>query len=80
VIAVSDTGGGIPEQVRDHIFDPFFTTKEVGRGTGLGLSHAWRTIKEKHGGDLIFDTQLGMGTTFQIRLPIAGRTGGGAEL
>jgi PAS domain S-box-containing protein len=73
VIAISDTGTGIPERIRDHIFDPFFTTKEVGRGTGQGLAIAWTAVKEKHGGELTFETEVGKGTTFFIRLPIAGK-------
>jgi two-component system, NtrC family, sensor kinase len=71
VIAVSDTGGGIPETIRSRIFDPFFTTKEVGRGTGQGLAIAWAAV-EKHGGELGFESTLGVGTTFFVRLPIAG--------
>jgi len=70
VISVSDTGGGIPESIRDRIFDPFFTTKEVGRGTGQGLSVAHSVIVEKHRGQLSFETERGRGTTFEIRLPI----------
>jgi signal transduction histidine kinase len=73
VISISDTGGGIPEHVRSRIFDPFFTTKEVGRGTGQGLAIARNAVRDKHGGDLSFETKLGQGTTFFIRLPIAGR-------
>jgi two-component system NtrC family sensor kinase len=68
-IAVADTGGGIPEAVRDRIFDPFFTTKEVGRGTGQGLALAYNVVVERHGGELTFDTLLGTGTTFRVRLP-----------
>jgi PAS domain S-box-containing protein len=76
VIAISDTGGGIPEGIRARIFDPFFTTKEVGRGTGQGLSIARNTIVKGHGGELDFVTELGKGTTFYIRLPVqpAGQT------
>jgi two-component system, NtrC family, sensor kinase len=70
VIAIRDDGGGIPEAVRDKIFDPFFTTKEVGRGTGQGLAIA-RSVVDKHGGTLTFDTVTGQGTTFYIRLPLA---------
>jgi two-component system NtrC family sensor kinase len=73
VIAIADSGPGIPEHIRDHIFDPFFTTKEVGRGTGQGLAIAWTAVKEKHGGELTFETELGKGTTFFIRLPISGK-------
>jgi two-component system NtrC family sensor kinase len=71
VIAIGDTGGGIPEAIRARIFDPFFTTKEVGRGTGQGLSIARNVIVKSHGGELDFTTELGKGTTFYIRLPIA---------
>ena len=70
VIAITDSGGGIPEAVRSRIFDPFFTTKVVGRGTGQGLAIARRTIRETHGGDVTFETTLGQGTTFFIRLPV----------
>jgi signal transduction histidine kinase len=72
VISIRDTGGGIPELARDHIFDPFFTTKEVGRGTGQGLAIARSVIVDKHGGQLEFETELGAGTAFHIRLAIDG--------
>jgi signal transduction histidine kinase len=71
-IAVADTGKGIPAEVRSRIFDPFFTTKEVGKGTGQGLAIARAVVVDKHGGTLHFDTELGKGTTFFIRLPING--------
>jgi signal transduction histidine kinase/HAMP domain-containing protein len=71
-ISVTDSGSGIPESVRDRIFDPFFTTKEVGKGTGQGLAIARSIIVKKHGGTLHFDTEAGKGTTFFIRLPVAG--------
>ena len=70
VISIMDTGGGIPEAIRSRIFDPFFTTKEVGRGTGQGLAIARRTIRETHGGDVTFETTMGQGTSFFIRLPV----------
>ena len=73
-IAISDTGKGIPVEARSRIFDPFFTTKEVGKGTGQGLAIARTVVVEKHGGSLTFDTELGKGTTFYIRLPVAGPT------
>jgi PAS domain S-box-containing protein len=73
-VRIADTGGGIPEAVRDRIFDPFFTTKEVGKGTGQGLAISRSVILEKHGGTLTFDTEMGVGTTFVIRLPIEGRS------
>jgi signal transduction histidine kinase len=71
-IAIGDTGKGIPVEVRSRIFDPFFTTKEVGKGTGQGLAIARAVIVDKHGGTLNFETETGKGTTFFIRLPIAG--------
>jgi len=80
-ISVADTGCGIPEAVRDKIFDPFFTTKEVGRGTGQGLFIARSVVVEKHGGTLTFESEVGKGTTFFVRLPaccskIVTKTGG----
>ena len=69
-IRVEDTGNGIPEESRSRIFDPFFTTKEVGRGTGQGLAIAHSVINEKHGGTIHFETEIGRGTTFSVRLPI----------
>jgi len=69
VISIGDTGGGIPDAIRKRIFEPFFTTKEVGRGTGQGLSIAHNVIKS-HGGKLDFVTELGKGTTFNVRLPL----------
>jgi PAS domain S-box-containing protein len=69
VIAISDTGGGIPAHLESRIFEAFFTTKDVGKGTGQGLSIA-RTVVEKHGGSLTFESVAGTGTTFFIRLPI----------
>jgi signal transduction histidine kinase len=71
-IAISDTGRGIPVDVRSRIFDPFFTTKEVGKGTGQGLAIARTVVVDKHGGTLHFETEVGRGTTFYIRLPING--------
>ena len=70
VIMIADTGGGIPEAIRNRIFDPFFTTKEVGRGTGQGLSIARNVIVKGHGGELDFVTEPGHGTTFYVRLPL----------
>ncbi len=71
-IAIGDSGKGIPVEVRARIFDPFFTTKEVGKGTGQGLAIAHTVIVDKHGGTLRFETEIGQGTTFFIRLPIGG--------
>jgi signal transduction histidine kinase len=69
-IAISDTGGGIPEEIRHRIFDPFFTTKEVGRGTGQGLAISRSIIVDKHRGKLLLDTNVGVGTTFTIVVPV----------
>jgi two-component system NtrC family sensor kinase len=71
-IAISDTGTGIPEPDRDRIFDAFFTTKEVGRGTGQGLAISRTIVVDRHGGTLTFESQVGIGTTFYVRIPIAG--------
>ncbi len=69
-IDISDTGVGIPEQLLDRIFDPFFTTKAVGKGTGLGLSVSFGIVA-KHHGSISVKSQLGQGSTFTIRLPVA---------
>ncbi len=70
VLEIGDTGLGIPTESRDRVFDHFFTTKEVGRGTGQGLSMAWQTVVEKHGGTISFHTETGKGTVFTVKLPI----------
>jgi PAS domain S-box-containing protein len=72
VIAIQDSGSGIPEAIRARVFDPFFTTKGVGKGTGQGLALAWSVVKLNHGGAIAFESSVGKGTTFFIRLPIAG--------
>lgn len=69
-IRISDTGTGIPEEIRSRIFEPFFTTKKVGKGSGQGLAIAYDIVEAKHGGALTFETMLGKGTTFIIRLPM----------
>jgi len=69
VLTFSDTGSGIPAEIRDKIFEPFFTTKPVGRGTGLGLSIVYGVI-QRHGGTIDVDSEPGVGTTFTIRLPL----------
>ena len=69
-IRISDTGCGIPEEIRLKIFDPFFTTKEVGKGTGQGLSIAHSVIVEKHQGTIDLESTVGEGTTFIIRIPL----------
>jgi signal transduction histidine kinase len=72
-VAISDSGNGIPEAIRSKIFDPFFTTKEVGKGTGQGLAIARSVVVDKHGGAISVETEVGLGTTFLIRLPIAAK-------
>jgi signal transduction histidine kinase len=69
-LSISDTGSGMDETVRKKIFDPFFTTKEPGKGTGLGLSTAYGIVKD-HGGEIHVTSTPGVGTIFQILLPMA---------
>ena len=69
-ISITDSGTGIPEDLKTRIFDPFFTTKDVGKGTGQGLSIAHSVIVNKHLGRLICDSVLGEGTTFTIEIPL----------
>ncbi len=68
VLAVSDTGTGIADDVKDHIFEPFFTTKGVGHGTGLGLSTVYGVIAGLQGFVRV-ESQLGQGSTFSVYLP-----------
>ena len=68
-IFIADTGGGIPDGIRQRIFDPFFTTKEVGKGSGQGLAISRTIVHTKHQGELTFTSTVGEGTTFHIRLP-----------
>ena len=69
LITVEDTGTGIPSEIMEKVFDPFFTTKELGKGTGLGLSTVLGIVKS-HGGILNVDSKEGVGTSFQISLPV----------
>lgn len=71
VISVSDTGSGMTEITKRKIFDPFFTTKEPGKGTGLGLALV-QSIIENHHGMIDVESELGIGTTFHLYLPIDG--------
>ncbi|MFT3694240.1 MAG: ATP-binding protein [Kofleriaceae bacterium] len=69
-ISVSDDGAGIPESIRHRVFEPFFTTKDVGKGTGQGLAIAHSVVVDKHHGKLTFESEVGVGTTFVVSLPI----------
>jgi len=70
IVEITDTGVGIQPENLTKIFDPFFTTKDVGRGTGLGLAVCYGIVSE-HGGRLDVRSNVGVGTTFTISLPIA---------
>ncbi|HEX5445738.1 MAG TPA: ATP-binding protein, partial [Pirellulales bacterium] len=73
-IRVADNGAGIPLEIHSKIFDPFFSTKGVGKGTGQGLAIAHSVVRDKHGGEIRFESETGKGTTFIIRLPMNGQT------
>jgi PAS domain S-box-containing protein len=69
-VTVEDTGCGIPAHVLPHIFDPFFTTKGTGEGTGLGLSVSLGIV-ERHGGQILVESEVGKGSVFTVRLPLS---------
>jgi len=73
-IRFEDDGAGIPEAIRRKVFEPFFTTKPMGKGTGQGLALARNMIIGKHQGSIDFQSKVGEGTTFILRLPIAAAT------
>lgn len=68
-VSISDNGTGMSEETKRKMFDPFYTTKDVGQGTGLGMSIAFNTI-QKHDGKIQVVTEVGVGTTFNIILPL----------
>ncbi|HXI38644.1 MAG TPA: ATP-binding protein [Bryobacteraceae bacterium] len=69
-ISIADTGAGIKPEDRPRVFAGGFTTKPVGVGTGLGLSLSKRIVEETHGGSIDFESEVGVGTTFHIRIPV----------
>jgi len=71
-LTVADSGSGIAPKMLDKVYDPFFTTKPAGKGTGLGLSIS-RSLIESHGGDITCESKPGLGTTFEVLLPIERR-------
>jgi PAS domain S-box-containing protein len=78
-VRVTDNGTGIPKEAQSRVFDPFFTTKGVGSGTGQGLSIAYAIVVRQHGGTIEFETEVGVGTTFVVKLPIDGPFDGPPE-
>jgi PAS domain S-box-containing protein len=70
LVEVQDTGAGIAPEIAERVFEQFFTTKDVGVGTGQGLSLAYALVHDRHHGSLSFSSEVGVGTTFAVRLPI----------
>jgi len=68
VVTVTDTGTGIPDNMKDKIFEPFFTTRQVGKGTGLGLSISYGIVKD-YGGTIELESEAGKGATFKLTFP-----------
>ncbi|MDD2850452.1 MAG: PAS domain S-box protein [Desulfuromonadaceae bacterium] len=75
LLTFRDNGNGMGPDVVKHIFDPFYTTKELGKGTGLGLSIVYGIVKE-HNGNIVCHSSIGLGTIFEIYLPLLGETPG----
>lgn len=70
-IEISDTGPGIPEEIREHMFDPFYSGREAGRGLGFGLSKCWRIVTD-HGGTVVAESEPEGGAMFRLELPVGG--------
>jgi CheY-like chemotaxis protein len=68
-VSVTDTGLGVPKDVREHVFEPFFTTKPPGQGTGLGLASVYGCVRQHNGGIRLYSEE-GRGTTFRLLLPV----------
>lgn len=77
-VSISDTGSGIPESDLKHIFEAFYTTKPVGQGTGLGLAVSYNIVNQ-HGGRLEVDSEVDVGTTFTVYLPVKQKRGNAAQ-
>jgi CheY-like chemotaxis protein len=78
IVAITDTGTGIPPSIRDRVFEPFFTTKSEGKGTGLGLSMVYGFVKQS-GGHIRMHSEEGHGTRFDVYLPRAAASAGAPE-
>jgi two-component system NtrC family sensor kinase len=76
-LSVDDDGEGIPKENLSKIFDPFFTTKPEGKGVGLGLAVLYGIV-QSHGGDVEVTSNVGVGTTFTVSLPLAQAAAGTA--
>ncbi len=68
LVSITDTGQGIPDEIKARIFEPFFTTKDTGKGTGMGLPIVFSFLQD-HGGTVVVDSTVGVGSTFRIYLP-----------
>ncbi|HUI10203.1 MAG TPA: response regulator [Bacteroidota bacterium] len=77
-LRVTDTGTGIPKDIRERIFEPFFTTKERGKGTGLGLSVAYNVVRN-HKGTILVESEEGKGSAFRVFLPPVPGEGPGGD-
>src|SRR5262249_31014503 len=70
LISIADNGMGMTQEQKSHVFQPGFTTKPRGEGTGLGLAISREIVEDRHGGSIYFESELGVGTTAHIRLPL----------